>query len=205
MGFVFYNYLYHKAKSYPRLRLFYLWSGLLFFAHFFAAFIAGIATNKGFGYVPLWLFWNEFTKFFFAFIALLSLILLGYYSASRFLATAENKFRIQKPRRALFFLQQVVLPYILGSLILFFVKMPNNQVYDILILVFSVFMFGAVFFHIQAKLPPLLPLQNRQSSFNFILVLLAVVSLYSFRVYLEQGLHFVIKFSVSVTPAGGGF
>ncbi|OYT15229.1 MAG: hypothetical protein B7C24_14150 [Bacteroidetes bacterium 4572_77] len=205
LGFFFYNYLFYKAKSYPNLRLFYLWAGLLFFAHFFAAFIAGIATNKGFGYVPMWLFWNEFVKFFFAFIALLALVLLGYNSASRFLSTSNNVYRIQKNNRALFFLHQVVLPYILGLGIILLVKIPHNPAYDTLILVFVVFIIGASFYHFQSKPSPNFSISNKASYLNVILLLLALVSIYAFRVYLENGLHFIIRLSMSIRPAGGGF
>ena len=202
MGFLFYNYLFFKAKSYPNLQLFFLWTGLLFFAHFFAAFIAGVVTNKGFGYVPIWLFWNDFTKFFFAIVALASLVLIGYFGASRFLATTNTNLRIQKNQRALFYLHQVVLPYLLGFLIIFLVKIPNNYAYDTGILAFSAFMFGAVFFHVNAFLPPYMRNRNKVNSLNWVLILLAIVSLYSYRVYLEEGLHFVIKLTISITRAG---
>ncbi|NOR86070.1 MAG: hypothetical protein GQ527_00530 [Bacteroidales bacterium] len=201
-GFIFYNYLFRKAKDYPRLQLFFLWVGLLSFAHFFAAFIAGIATNKGFGYVQLWLFWNEFTKFFFAFIALLTLVILGYTSASRFQVTSNISLRIQKQNRALFYLHQVFLPYIIGFIIIYLVKIPNNYPYDTSILAFSTIMFGAVFFNVKAKGRLVGGQQNNLGNLNWVLVLLAIVSLYSFRVYLEEGLHFVIRLYVSITPAG---
>jgi hypothetical protein len=204
LGFLFFNYFYKKAKSYPRLQLFFLWVGLLAFAHFFAAFISGIITNKGFGYVPLWLFWNAFTKFFFAFIALLSLILIGYFSASKFQTTSNNIYRIQKQNRAIFYLHQVILPYLIGFLIIYLVKMPNNFSYDTLILSFSAFIFGAVFFNIEAKAPPFSVSKNKPANINWVLILLAIMSLYSFRVYLAEGLHFIIKFSMSITPVGGG-
>ena len=203
LGFLFYNYFYFKAKSYPRLQLFFIWVGLLSFAHFFSAFISGVITNKGFGYVPLWLFWNDFTKFFFVFISLIALVIIGYYSASRFLTTANNMFRIQKHNRALFYLHQVFIPFIIGSLLIYIIKLPNNFAYDTYILAFSSFMFGAVFFHIGAKPYPYSKTHSLPASFNLVLILLAAVALYSFRVYLEEGLHFIIKFSLSITPAGG--
>ena len=161
-------------------------------------------TNKGFGYVPLWLFWNDFTKFFFTFIALVSLTLIGYYSASRFQSTANNMFRIQKQNRALFYLHQVFIPFVIGFAIIYIVKLPNNVAYDTIILAFSSAMFGAVFFHINAKPHPFSMPQNSPASLNWILILLAIVSLYFFRVYLAEGLHFIIKFSLSITPAGRG-
>lgn len=202
LGFFFYNYLFFKAKSYPRLQLFFLWSGLLAFAHFFAAFISGVITMKGFGYVPIWLFWNDFTKFFFAIIAMASLVLIGYFSASRFLITTNNIHRIHKNNKALFYLHQAVIPFLLGFLILILVKMPNNQNYDTLILAFSSFIFGSVFFHMKAEMPPFIYQRNKIAHLNWVLVLLAMVMLYSWRVYLEEGLHFVIKLTVSITRAG---
>lgn len=203
LGFFFYNYLFFKAKSYPRLQLFFLWSGLLAFAHFFAAFIAGVVSMKGFGYVPIWLFWNDFTKFFFAIVALVVLVLIGYYSASRFLATTNNIHRIHKNNRALFYLHQAIIPFILGFLSIYLIKIPNNQAYDTLILAFSAFMFGSVFFHINAHTPPPAMQRNAISNINWPLLLLALLVTYSWRVYLEEGLHFVIKLTISITRAGG--
>lgn len=203
LGFFFYNFLFFKAKSYPRLQLFFLWSGLLAFAHFFSAFIAGIISMKGLGYVPMWLFWNDFTKFFFAILSLVVLVLIGYFSASRFLMTTNNGHRIHKNNRALFYLHQVIIPYLLGFLIIYLVKIPNNQAYDTLILAFSVFMFGSVFFHINVQIPPFLFQRKKVSMLNWVLILLAALMLYSWRVYLEEGLHFIIKLTVSITRAGG--
>lgn len=203
LGFFFYNYLFFKARSYPRLQLFFLWCGLLAFAHFFSAFISGVITMKGFGYVPLWFFWNDFTKFLFAIIALVALALIGYHSASRFLTTTNNIHRIHKKTRALFYLHQTIIPYLLGFLTIVLVKIPNNQIYDTLILAFSVFMFGGVFFHISAYVPPFVYQRNKMSMLNWVLILLAGLSLFTWRVYLEEGLHFVIKFTMSITRAGG--
>jgi len=204
LGFLFYNYLFFKAKSYPRLQLFYLWTGLLAFAHFFAAFIAGVITTKGFGYVPLWLFWSDFAKLFFVFIALISLVLLGYYSASRFLATSNNIYRVQRSNRAMFYLHQVFIPFLLGFAAITILKMPNNISYETLILTFSTFLFGAVFFHINAERLPFSRPHNKAASFNWQLIIMAGLFMYAFRHYLEEGLHFVIKFSLSITPVGGG-
>lgn len=202
LGFFFYNYLFFKTKSYPRLQLFFLWCGLLSFAHFFSAFISGVITMKGFGYVPLWLFWNDFVKFFFAIIALLVLVLIGYYSASRFLMTTNNFHRVHKQNRAVFYLHQAIIPYLLGFLIIILVKMPNNQAYDTLILAFSVFMVGSIFFNIKAYLPAFVFKRNKRSMLNWVLILLSLLAVYSWRIYLEEGLHFVIKFTVSITRAG---
>ncbi len=202
MGFVFYNYLYFKAKDYPRLQLFFLWTALLFFAHFFAAFIAGIITHKGFGYVPLWLFWSEFAKIFGAVVALASLLVLGHLSAGRFLATSNHMYRIQKQKRGVFFLVQAVLPMVFGVLFLLVLKWPNNYTYDTLILVFSIFIVGSAFFNTNAKLPYQILNRSNKTYLNWMLILVCVLVLYSFRVYLEDGLHFLIKMSISITPAG---
>jgi len=199
LGLFFYNYLFFKARSFYSLRLFYYWVGILGFAHFFAAFISGVITNKGFGYVPLWLFWNDFTKFFFALIALVSLVLIGYFSASRLQATSNNIFRIQKENRALFFLQQSLLPYLLGMGIIFLIKTPNNPAYETLTLVFGSIFSLAVFFNLSAPNFPFAK-ENKRAFFNISLLLLVLVLYYSWRVFLADGLYFVIQFLIKVTP-----
>lgn len=203
LGFVFYNYLFIKAKSYPRLQLFYLWSGLLFFGHFFGAFISGVITNKGFGFVPLWLYWSDFTKFFFALVALVVLGLIGYYSASRFLSTTNNAFRIQRNNRALFYFTQGFMPFLLGFLTISLLKIPNNYAYDSLIIAFSAVMLIAVFFNTNAPALPQLQHRKDGNTLNWVLVLLTGLILYSYRFYLAEGLHFVIRLSVNITRTGG--
>ena len=198
-GLYFYNYLFFKARNYYSLRLFFYWVGLLGLAYFFAAFISGVITNKGFGFVPLWLFWNDFTKFFFALIALVSLVLIGYYSASRLQATSNNSFRIQKETRALFFLHQSLLPYILGSAIIFLIKVPNNFAYETLVLVFGVLLSGSVLFNLKAQNYPFFK-SNSRALLNFPLLLFAFVILYVWRVYLADGLYVVIQFLIQITP-----
>ncbi len=199
VGLYSYNYLFFKARNYYSLRLFFYWTGLLGIAYFFAAFISGVITNKGFGFVPLWLFWNDFTKFFFALISLVSLILIGYYSASRLQATSNNSFRIQKENRALFFLHQTLLPYILGSSIIFLIKIPNNQAYETLVLVFGILLSGSVLFNLKAPDYPFFK-TNKRALLNFPLLLFAFVILYSWRTFLADGLYVVIKFLIEITP-----
>lgn len=198
-GLYVYNSLFFKAKSFHHLRLFYYWLGILGLAFFFAAFISGVITNKGFGFVPLWLFWNDFTKFFFALIALVSLILIGYYSASRLQATSNNSFRIQKENRALFFAHQSLIPYLLGTTIILLVKMPNNFAYDTLILIFGFVLSLSVMFNLKAPILPMFK-SNFRAILNFPLLLLALVIVYSWRVYLADGLYVVIQFLIKITP-----
>lgn len=199
IGLYFYNSLFFKAKQYATLRLFYYWVGLHGMAFFFAAFISGVITNKGFGYVPLWLFWNDFTRFFFALLALVGLGLIGYFSAARLQATSNNSFRIVKENRALFFMHQSLIPFLLGSALILVVKMPNNQAYDTLILVFGSILSLAVLFNLDTPNYPLFRSNNR-AMFNFSLFLLTLVLLYIWRIFLADGLHFFVQFIIKVTP-----
>lgn len=199
IGLYFYNHLFFKAKSYHTVRLFFYWVGIWGLAYFFAAFISGVITNKGFGYVPLWLFWNDFTKFFFALLALVSLVLIGYFSASRLQATSNNSFRILKENKALFFLQQSLLPYFIGSILIIAIKWPNNPAYDTLVLVFGVILSTAAFFNLNAPNYPFFK-TNKRAFLNFPLFLLAIILLYSWRVYLEDGLYVVIQLMIKITP-----
>jgi hypothetical protein len=199
LGLTFYNHYFFKARNYYSLRLFFYWFGILGFAYFFAAFISGVITNKGFGFVPLWLFWSDFTKFFFALIALVSMVLIGYFSAARLQATSNNSFRIQRESRALFFAHQSVIPYVLGSAIIFLIKIPNNQIYDTLTLVFGFILSVSVLFNLKAPNYPWIK-TNKPAFLNYALFLLCLVLLYSWRVYLADGLHILIKFLIEITP-----
>lgn len=48
----------------------------------------------------------------------------------------------------------MLMPFYIGFGVLIMVKMPNNMSYETFVLAFSAFLFGAVFFHVNAKPHP---------------------------------------------------
>jgi len=70
-----------QEKLKPQLRLFLLWVAFHGATHFFGAFVAGIATSQGFGYVANWLYMNVFFRILVSLIFLFLLTVTGYYSA----------------------------------------------------------------------------------------------------------------------------
>ncbi len=77
--------------------------------------------------------------------------IIGYYSASKFLDTSKSAFRVKQENKGKFLLFQAVLPWLIGSLIIILVKIPNNMPYDTGNLVTLIFAVVPVLFNRYAR------------------------------------------------------
>ncbi len=193
-----------KLKRFSSIqKLFLLWWGLHSINHFFGAFASGIVTDEGFGYVAAWLYMNTAFKFMFAIIALFMLGVIGYYSKQHFLETSNSQHRIKRENQSSFIFTQALIPWILGTAILLLVRIPHNfdYPYETLMLFSMAFLIVPAFFNTKVK--PKLNLLKLKKKYNisasYIILMLLVVVFY--RVVLGIGLHFIIKISVSISPA----
>jgi hypothetical protein len=196
-----------KRISKPTNKLFVLWLTFHSINMFFGAFVAGIITDQGFGYVADWMYMHVAFKFMFAIIAIFILAILGFYTARYFLETATSVYRIKSKNRLAFFIAQGIVPWLVGGLILYTIKYPtilpqhvNILVYDTIILGTLIFMVIPIIFNTKAK-PKIIDKYSRSKrGINWIMVAAVVLLLVLFRWGLSGGLHFVIKFVVSITP-----
>ncbi len=204
IGLFFFNYLF-KLKRFKSLqKLFILWISLHAFNHFAGALILGIVTTDGFGYVVEWLYLGIVFKFILIFIAFFILIIIGYQSTSKFLSTSNSLERVKVGVRNTFLLNQAFLPWLLGSLILLIIRIPNNfnYPYETLMFFSLAFIVIPVFFNDVAKPYRIYKKIRRKYRLNIGYIILFLLLLTAFRIGLENGLHFIITidFSFNVVP-----
>ena len=201
-GLLFFRLFMPKIKN-PVTKLFYLWIALHALNMFFGAFVAGVTTNDGFGYVALWFYMNLIFRIIFSFIALFALAMFGYYSAGYFLETAQSQSYLRSEWRQEFLFFQALLPGILGALIIMLVRIPVNPPYHTIIL-FTLFAATiAALFNPKAKpgrVKSFPKHQGRKFQWVYFLVLLALLAFY--RIVLSYGLHIIIKISMTVSFFG---
>jgi len=189
------------------MKLFFLWLAFHSFNMFFGAFVAGVITNQGFGYVANWLYLGIPLKIFFSLIALGILTYLGWHSTPHILSTTNSPRRINRYNRSYFILSQMIIPWFIGSLLMLWIKIPNRTpqhenilLYDIIILVAMAFL----------VIPPLFNHQNQPSeskkrylhkktSFAFLYLFIAAILIIAYRFGLERGLHIVMRFDLSLS------
>jgi hypothetical protein len=185
-------------------RLLLLWVAFQGAAHFLGAFVAGIITDLGFGYVANWLFLNVFFKILISLVFLSVLSLAGYYSATTALANLPHG-RMKSLHRTVSLISTYLLPWLLGTTLLVLLRFPdktpqheNIMVYDAIIMISMVFAIVPMVFRKKSRGSASVVKGKRVSLLNGILMFAAGVAIVLlFRIILINGLYFAIRFSFS--------
>jgi len=207
MGFIYYVILKKRKQMGSHWRTWFFWLFVLSMAHFLGAFVAGAITWQGFGYVIGWVYMHIFFRILISLIFLAALAWIGWLHAGFMLDTRTLRFRPSDIPYLL--INRMVLPYMLGTLLLMIIKIPNAAPqhptiwdYDVMILVSVLFAMIPPLFNKKLKPPTRLPRKTthrrrRFIAYSAIAASVALVLLY--RVGLSDGLYVFMKFVVNVT------
>ena len=127
LGFVYFRLFLRRKGIGPMAKLFFWWLSFHSFSMFFGAYVAGVITVQGFGFATGWLYLPVFIKFLVALVSLFVLMAIGYYATSSLLETSNSYKRISGKNRGYFILTQALVPWLLGSLILLLIKIPDKN------------------------------------------------------------------------------
>jgi hypothetical protein len=207
LAFVYYKLIVKKKDIPPLAKLFFLWLTFHSFNMFFGAFVAGVVTNQGFGYVANWMFFGIVLKILFSLLALFALAYIGYRATGQLLATSNSVSRINKHNKDFFILAQAIIPWLVGSVILVFIKIPDQApqhqniiVYDLIIVGSLVLLVFATLINRDAKPAVVVNAKRREKSrLSWLFILLAILAIVFYRIALAPGLHFVIKLIFDVS------
>jgi hypothetical protein len=143
LAFIFYRlYIWSRTKA-GNIKLIFLWGGFHAFNLFFGSYISGVLTRTGFIYTSEWLFISnifDVEEIIFMIIAIVVLLVIGYFATKQFLYAAGSTSLIVPRYRTLFILSQVVIPWLAGNIILFLSNVPKNPVELTLLYITSVLM-----------------------------------------------------------------
>ncbi len=209
LGLVYFRFFLRREGIGPMAKLFFWWLSFHSFSMFFGAYVAGVITVQGFGFATGWLFLPVFIKFLVALGSLFVLMVIGYYATKPLLETSNSLRHIIRGNRGYFILTQAVVPWFLGSLILFLIKIPDKNpqheniiVYDLIIIASLVFAIIPTFFNKKAKPRNKLFKSRKRMKFVWVYMLVAILLIVAYRLGLDNGLHFVIRILVNITPYG---
>lgn len=204
IGFLFFRFFSARKKVKGFVKLFFLWIALNGFNLFFGAWATGISFDQGFGYVPAWLYLNVFWQIFIALIFLFILGLIGYYSVPKFLDTSKSAYRVRPENKTKFLFFQVILPYLIGSLIVILVKIPNNMPYDTGNLITLSFAIAPMIFNKYARPTVTFEKEKKSTQIRWIYMVIFVVLILAYRIGLNNGLHITMfydfTFLIDITP-----
>jgi hypothetical protein len=201
-GLLFFRVFVNKTKN-PATKLFFLWIALHGLNMFFGAFVSGVTTNDGFGYVVLWMHMNIVFRILFSFIFLFGLSAFGYHAARYFLETAQSPGFIKTEKRREFLLYQALIPAVLGAFIILLIRIPYNPPYQVIVLFTLLAATITAVFNKKAKPSHIRSFPKHHGrKLEFVYLLAMIILFIGFRFGLEHGLHFIIKMSMSVTIFG---
>lgn len=204
LGFLFFRFFSARPKVKGFVKLFFLWVALNGFNLFFGAWATGISFDQGFGYVPAWLYLNVFWQIFIALIFLFILGLIGYYSVPKFLDTSKSAYRVRPENKTKFLFFQVIVPYLIGSLIIILVKIPNNLPYDTGNLITLTFAIAPMIFNKYARPTVTFEKEKKSTQIRWLYMVIFVVLILAYRIGLNNGLHITMfydfTFLIDITP-----
>jgi hypothetical protein len=198
-----FQYLFTRKQFVGTQKLFILWSAFHLFNHFFGAFPSGIVTDEGFGYVAAWLYLNTAFKFMFSLVSLFVLGAIGYFSAKHILETSDSYHRIKGDHRLSFILSQMAIPWLIGTIIILLLRIPQNFNFPYETLMFFTMAFLVIPPFFNPKVKPELNLLKikKKRNINIGYLSMALALLLFLRIMLGIGLHFIIEIHISISPA----
>ncbi len=204
IGILFMRYLSGRPNLKKSVKLFFLWLGIHGYNFFLGAFASGVSFDKGFGYVAAWMYMNVFWQIFISLIFLFLLGMIGYYAAPKFLDTSYSSTRVKHENKFKFLAYLVFLPWLIGSLVIFLVRVPSNMNYDTGNLITLVMAVTPVLFNRHAKPTKNFKMEKKPNRLNYwmIVVFAAIYTLY--RWGLNKGLlvdlNYKFIFNLDITP-----
>lgn len=114
------------------LKLFFLWGLVHCISLFLGSAYAGALLSEGFGHVLIWMFMGDTGKLIITLLALFLLAATGFGISRMFLLSANTYYNLLKTENRLaFVLNQVILPFFVGSVIIIAIRFPLNA-YELL-------------------------------------------------------------------------
>jgi hypothetical protein len=191
-----------KEKTKGLTKLFVLWLSFHYLNLFMGAFVGGVVTHQGFGYVIEWLFMPTFLRFGLSILFLFGMGVIGYLHTIYFLESSNSLYWTQRYKKPWLVIFGGLVPWAFGTVFLFMLKYPivipqheNIVVYDSVMYLTVVFFIAPMLVNFNAK--PNFDQTVRKARgrrVNWIYMALFVVIMVTFRIGLKDGFsYFVFK------------
>jgi hypothetical protein len=200
---IYYLFLYvRKEKTKGLTKLFVLWLSFHFLNFFLGGFVAGVVTQRGFGYVIAWMFMPTFLKFGLSILFLFGMGVIGYIHSVHFLESSNSLYWTQKFKKPWLIIFGGLVPWAFGAVFLFILQYPfvipqheNIVVHDTILYMTMIFFIAPMLVNFKAK--PNFDQTVRKAKgrrINWLYLVLFVLIMVIFRVGLKDGFsYFVFK------------
>lgn len=176
-------------------KTFNLWLIFHAFNMFFGAYVIGVITRTGFIYTSEWIFLSnvfDVEEIVFMIICLFTLALFGYLSTRQFIYAANSEIIIEHKLRLYYLISMVLLPWIFGNLILYFMNYPRNPIELVLFYLISSLMIIPVFTNFNSLSIKMVKIPNLSGpvKFGWIYIFLTIVAIILIRSFVYYGIRF---------------
>lgn len=179
-------------------KLFFLWGFVHGMVIFFGSLLMGTLLNKDFGWVIAYMYYRDTGKMVFSIISIFALVSIGAVISKSFLVSGNSYFnQIDKSNRKFLLMSQVVIPAIFGTIVLMFLKIPNDFYYgttdemffELMKLSTIILVIIPVIFTFNSYNEFYFDEEPRQIKLKLIYLILTVFIIVVFRVGLAAGIH----------------
>ena len=206
-GMVYLEFVIRQRRVKGNVLMFFNWLVIHSFCMFFAAFVAGAITWRGFGYAINWSNMPIFMRIVLSGVFLFLLTLFGYLGTRYILEATNSVDRVRTKNRKMFLLNQTLLPWLFGSALLAGIKYTslkpqhnNILAYDLIIIFCVLFMIVPQFFNNKVRPNLSEAKMNRiHTEISIWGILITVMSFLVFRFVLDYGLHIFLHFSLDLS------
>jgi sulfur relay (sulfurtransferase) DsrC/TusE family protein len=185
-------FLIEKASAHY-LRLFFSWCILQGANFFFGAYIVGMVTRSGFIYSSEWIFMSnmfDVEEIIFSVIAFFFMLITGKYIIRAFLMSSLSATLIRPQNRVYYVISTIFLPWLTGSIILFFLMAPKYPITVSLMLLAMLIPIVNIFVHYNDPTSKNIVIQVKTKfRYRKLLLFLLVVVLIIYRLALNSYIH----------------
>jgi len=162
---------------------------------FFGAYIVGVITRTGFIYTSEWIFLSnvfDVEEIVFMLVCLFMLVFFGYLSTKQFIYAANSDINVENKLRLYYMISMVLLPWIFGNLILYFMNYPRNPIELKLFYLVSILMIIPVFFTYNTLSIQMIKVPNLSGKvkLGWIYIILTIVAIILIRSFVYYGIRF---------------
>lgn len=179
---------YHQQRGIFRLFIFWVfcfgWTG------FFGEALMGSLLGDGFGYVIMYLFFMDTAKMIITFLSITALVAVGLFITNSMLLTANTYCNyLVKRNRGRFVFSQIILPYLVGTLILYFLKQPEATTLEVAVNLSMIFLLAPALIRSIFNNELFFDEEPRKFRVYIWLIFAAIIILSVFRIIFERGIR----------------
>lgn len=152
--------------------------------------LVGNLLGKGFGYVIMYLYYSDTGKLIMSLLMISASVVIGTISTKYWIMSANSYYKFSKPDgRRVFITSQVLIPYLLGTPLIFLINQPDVLRYDTFINVSLIFMILPTVLLNKFYQEYYFEDTEKKINWSYGIIIFAVVFIAAYRVLLGIGLR----------------